>query len=740
MKQLVLALCFILFLISLLTFGFTFNQTMREEERMRSDLQTRVVLLADSLKESIEPSFLQKSYTYLQSIVERFANKEQVSGIGVFDETFTPIVVSSLLQSMSPTEKNILVSSKQQNTFIGEFISKDNKSYYMLAVPLRDNEEATGALMLVHDASYITSRVNDIWQYNLVRLLFQVLLITTCFLFAVHWLMYRPLRNLASSIQTSRAGGSFDVTFLQNSFLFRPLTKEISDLKRSLVEARLAASEEARLSLEKIDSPWTAERLKEFVKDILKNRQLVVVSSREPYIHIKKGNGIEYYQPASGMVTAIEPLMQACGGTWIAHGSGDADKAVVDEHDTISVPPQEPKYSLKRVWLTPDEESKYYNGFSNEGLWPLFHNAHTRPIFRKDDWEQYKKVNEKFAHVVLDQIKNVKRPIVLIQDFHFCLLAKMIKKKRPDATIGLFWHIPWVSAESFSICPWKKEILMGMLGADLIGFHTQLHCNNFIESVGRELESLINFEQYTVTKEDHTSVIKPFPISIAFSNDIHHVEDESADFKPFTKLGVHTPYIAFGVDRMDYTKGILERLKAVEIFLRKYPQYQERFTFVQIAAPSRSKIKKYQDFTQDVKQEVERINSLYKRKNWKPIVLDINHHNHGELNDYYRGAQVCLVTSLHDGMNLVAKEFIAARSDEKGVLILSQFTGAVREFNDALVINPYNAEQTATAIYTALEMSLAEQTKRMKKMRNIVRHNNVFRWSAEYLKTLVNLG
>ena len=515
--------------------------------------------------------------------------------------------------------------------------------------------------------------------------------------------------------------------------------EEISHIRGSLMEARITVNEEAKLGLQKLDSPWTEQKLKVFVKNILKDRVIFMVSNREPYIHTKKGKNISYYVPASGMVTAIEPIMQACGGMWIAHGSGDADKLTVDKDDKVQVPPDEPKYTLKRIWLTEKEELGYYYGFSNEGLWPLCHIAYTRPTFKKEDWEEYKKINGKFVQNVLAEIKNIERPIVLIQDFHLALVPRMIKNSRPDASVGIFWHIPWPNSESFSVCPWKKEIIDGMLGADLIGFQTQLHCNNFVETVSREIESLFDFEQLTITRQDHTSYVKSFPISIAFPNPSKN-RDTNFDSKKLLKsLNVKTKYIGLGVDRLDYTKGILERLKAIEIFLRKYPGYVANFTFIQIAAPSRSKIKQYQKFTEDVEKEVERINNIFRKNGWKPILFFKRYHTRWEIDRLYRLANVCLVTSLHDWMNLVAKEFVAARSDNKGVLLLSQFTGASRELKDALIINPYNGEQTADAIKVGLELSPSEQTKKMRRMREVVKNYNIYRWSAELLKTIINI-
>lgn len=574
------------------------------------------------------------------------------------------------------------------------------------------------------------------------KLFIQAFLLAIAILVILRWIIIIPLRNLVDSLHTTGQGNKNTVHKLFNNPFLGPLIKEVGNIQQNLIDARIAASEEAKLRLKKFDSPWTTERLKAFVADILKDRKIFVVSNREPYIHTKEGNTIDYHFPASGMVTAIEPIMQATGGMWIAYGGGNADKLVVEENDTIGVPPGDPLYTLKRVWLTKEEVKGFYDGFSNEGIWPLCHIAHTRPIFKKDDWKEYVKVNEKFAKTLLKEIRHEINPVVLVQDFHFALLPRLIKEKRPDATIALFWHIPWPNAESFSICPWKKEILDGMLGADLIGFHTQNHCNNFITTVGRELEALLDRDQFTVTKNNHMTYVKPFPISIAFSkrsSEQQKVQDlRSKD--ALNKLGVKTDYVGIGVDRLDYTKGIIERLHAVEIFLTKYPAYQGKFTFIQISAPSRTDIPEYKAFTAKVDAEVNRINNKLKKNDWKPILFLYKQLSHEAIYPLYRAANVCLVTSLHDGMNLVAKEFVAARDNERGVLILSQFTGASRELRDALIVNPYNGEQTAEAIHTALTMKRSEQTRRMRRMRDTLKSYNVYRWSAELLKSIVELG
>ncbi|MDD5415826.1 MAG: trehalose-6-phosphate synthase [Candidatus Daviesbacteria bacterium] len=744
MKQVIAALLVIITIITLFVVAFTVNQVGEEEQRLKSDLQYRSMLLTESLKATVEPNLTSESANYLQSAVEKFANKERVTGLVIYDNKSKVMAVSSTILEATSAASEIVTNAMDADKANGNFETLENKKVYILAVPMHDDKSVVGALMVIQNAGYIDDRLNEIWKNNLIRLVVQASLLSFATLLLIRWIIYKPIRGLVETLKLARMGGSEQLPKgLTSSFFFRPLVEEISNMRSSLMEARISASEEARLRLEKLDSPWTAERLKEFIKDILKGRTIFMVSNREPYIHTKTGRKIDYYFPASGVVTAIEPVMQACGGVWIAHGSGDADRLVVDSNSKIKVPPDEPKYVLRRIWLTEQEEVGYYYGFSNEALWPLCHIAYQRPIFKKEDWEEYKKVNQKFADVILSEIKNHDRPIVLIQDFHLALVPKMVKMQRPGAVVGIFWHIPWSSPESFSICPWKKEILDGMLGADLIGFQTQLHCNNFIETAGRELESLIDFERFAITRSNHTSYVKPFPISIAFPDGFDKTKDldgKEEKERLLKSLRIKTKYIGLGIDRLDYTKGILERFKAIEIFLNRYPPYKGKFTFVQIAAPSRTRIKKYRDFAIEVENEADRINALFKAKTWKPIILLAKHHSHSEIQKFYRATDFCLVTSLHDGMNLVAKEYVASRYDEKGVLILSQYTGASRELKDALIVNPYNGEQTADAIKKALEMTAKEQTKRMRSMREIIKNYNVYRWSAELLKTIVNLG
>lgn len=745
MKKLILSLFLIVSIVSLIAIAFTYNQADNEEKRLRSDIQYRSTIIAESLREAIEPNFINKSEKYFQSVVEKYANKERFAGLAIVDNKGNITAVSSTLPKEISESQKIVTDVMDSDKADGDFVKFKDKKMYVFAVPLHDDKSVVGALMIIQNAGYIDARLTEIWKTNLIRLFTQAFLISLACLLALRWIIYEPIRNLVETVKSARLNSSSqDSKSIPNFPFFQPLVRELSNIQRSLFEARSIASEEARLRLEKLDSPWTEQRLKVFIEEMLKGRTIFVVSNREPYIHTKNNGKISYYFPASGMATAIEPIMQACGGVWIAYGSGNADKLTVDKTDRIKVPPDESKYTLRRVWLTEKEENGYYYGFANEGIWPLCHIAHARPAFRKEDWEEYKKVNGKFAQIVLSEIKNFQRPIILIQDYHFALLPGMLKKAKNDATIGLFWHVPWPNSESFSICPWKKEILSGMLGADILGFHTQLYCNNFIDTISRELESLIDYEQFSISRNNHLTFVKPFPISIAFYNGYkYQSQNIEANFdrqKILNNLGIKTKFIGVGVDRLDYTKGILERLKAIEIFLEKYPSYQENFTFIQIAAPSRSKIKRYQDFVQEVEKEIERINSILGKNNWKPVIYLKRHHSHEEVNQYYKLANICLVTSLHDGMNLVAKEFIAARDDEKGVLILSQFAGASRELKDALIVNPYNGEEVADAIKKALEMAHSEQMKRIQRMRETIKNYNIYRWSAELLKTMGNLA
>jgi trehalose-6-phosphate synthase len=579
--------------------------------------------------------------------------------------------------------------------------------------------------------------LNDIWQHDVSRAALDLLVFAIAAFVFVRWVSKRFVKGIADSIRAIRKGSTNDPGEPSGAGLMAPVVNEMKKMSTSLHTARRAASEEARMRLEKLDSPWTAERLKEFIKAYLRDRPIFMLSNAEPYVHRRVDNEIEWSVPAGGVITAVEPVMEACEGVWIAQGSGDADKETADADGKLRVPPEEPHYTLKRVFLSPKERKGYYDGVSNEALWPLCHLAHVRPQFRAEDWVEYRKVNSLFAKSLLEEIKGIERPIVFVQDFHLALVPALIKKSRPDAQVAIFWHIPWPSAAQFAICPWRKEILEGMLGADLVGFHTQQYCNNFLETIAQEIEARIDYERFSVVRSGHETRVDPFPISIAFPGEAEITTPPEKEM--LSNLGIKTEFVALGVDRLDYIKGIPERFRGVEFFLRMHPEYRSRFTLLQIASPTRAGVERYREYAEQVFAEAQRINDEYGEGSWKPIVIEHKSYSHQDLRKLYQLADVCMVTSIHDGMNLVAKEYVAARSQENGVLILSHFTGASRDLSAALSVNPYSAEETADAIYKAITMPESEQHRRMKAMRGNVRDYNVFRWSAEIIKTLVNL-
>jgi trehalose-6-phosphate synthase len=574
-----------------------------------------------------------------------------------------------------------------------------------------------GKLLLAQDTRFIERRSNEFSLYLTAVFLLMFLLISALATWVAHWSWMgwvSALKNLLRLETASSIGNHAPPEF-------RPL---VGDLRAMLHQLQV----ERRVQQ---DSPqmWTPQKLRSLLHDELAGDEVLVVSNREPYIHEQSERGIVVRRPASGLVTAVEPVMRACSGTWIAHGSGSADRIAVDAQDRIQVPPGRPSYTLRRVWLTREEEEGYYYGFSNEGLWPLCHMAHVRPVFRTSDWEQYVAVNQRFADAVLREART-DDPVVLVQDYHFALLPRMVREKLPKATIIMFWHIPWPNPESFGICPWREALLEGLLGNTLLGFHTPFHCKNFLETVDRYLETRIEHEASTISYGGELTQVEPYPISIAWPDadatlDVVQCRNE---LRENLQLPI-AHRIALGVDRLDYTKGIVERFQAVDRLLEMHPELIGRFTLLQIAAPSRSSLDEYQNLEARVRKLAHQINHRYPSAT-PPIILHIEHYDADQLAKCYRAADLCLVTSLHDGMNLVAKEYIAARDDELGVLILSQFTGAARELHEALIINPYHIEQGAQALYRALTMPAAEQRERMRSMRTLVRDFNVYRWAG----------
>ena len=478
---------------------------------------------------------------------------------------------------------------------------------------------------------------------------------------------------------------------------------------------------------------WTRERLEEVAGTRLGGAKLIVVANREPFIHVYEGEDIRCMRPASGLATALDPVLRACGGVWVAHGSGDADRAVADERGRVAVPPEQPAYVLRRVWLSKEEVQGYYYGFANEALWPLCHIACTRPRFDAADWAQYRAVNQKFADAVLDEAGDGPA-VVFVQDYHFALLPRMLKAARPGLVIIHFWHIPWPNREVFRICPWQEEILDGLLGNDLLSFHVQFHCNNFLETVDRALESKVNMEQFSVTRGGKTTHVRPQPISIDPDPVAALAQPDAREERRLRKrLGVRDQLLLVGADRVDYTKGIPERFRAVDRLLTLHPDMKRKFSLVQVGAPSRVHIPTYRRLNEELDALAEEINWRHGNHTWRPIIYLNEHHDPEQLYPLFRMAAAAVVSSLHDGMNLVAKEFIAARTDLRGVLVLSRFTGAAQELSDALLINPFAVDEFAEALRVALLMPEEEQERRMRHLRQQVVDNNIYRWAGMLL-------
>lgn len=485
---------------------------------------------------------------------------------------------------------------------------------------------------------------------------------------------------------------------------------------------------------------WTRQVLTNLVRTKLEGCRFIVVSNREPFQHRHSGGGVQCIQPASGMAAALDPVMRACGGLWIAHGSGDADKQTVDRFDRIRVPPDRPAYTLRRVWLSKEEEEGYYCGLSNQGLWPLCHMAFARPMFDPDQWAIYHRVNQRFAEAVLEEAGD-DPTFVFIQDYHFALLPRILRNAGSNLIIGQFWHIPWPNQEAFRSFPWQEELVDGLLGNDLLGFHLPQYCRNFLGAVG-SLEARVEESTMEVHRGGHSTAVRPFPIGIDFEE--HAGVAESRLVRGYMRewrreLSLDGKLLGIGIDRLDYTKGIPERLRFVDRLLQHYPGYRGKLVFLQIAVPSRSALPAYQQIEEEVDQLAEQINLRWGTPFWRPILVLKRHCSVPEMIALHRIAQFCVVASLHDGMNLVAKEYVASRFDGDGVLILSKFTGAARELKDAIQINPFSIEQGAEALRAALQMQPAERRRRMRRMRESVEQNNVYRWAGKFLSRLASI-
>jgi trehalose 6-phosphate synthase len=681
------------------------------------DIELRATLVFNSVREELSGLLARNAADRIGSLFERLALDERLLAVGFCDETGAlrfggnAMPADVTCQSVARTDRESFST-----------IRSTSRPVIVASFPLSGGA-ARGHLVLVHDLTFAEQRAVQAQTWVIVALAGIALVGAALASFIAVLVMRGWLHSVQRAISDLRTGQRRDDEAPDNSVL----GTRIRDLLREL--------DETRRSIDASHSDWNQETLRSILVNQLPNTEIVVVSNREPYIHNHGPNGVTVQIPASGLVAAIEPIMRACGGTWIAHGSGSADRELVDAGDRLRVPPESPSYTLRRVWLSDEEQDGYYYGLANEGLWPLCHIAFVRPIFRQTDWEQYRAVNARFAQAALDQTTRPD-PIIMIQDYHLALVPKMIRERLPEATIITFWHIPWPNSETFGICPWKEEIISGLLGSTVLGFHTQFHCNNFVDTVDRFVESRIDREHASITIGGHETFVRPYPISIewppaALAGQPPVIEccravRQRCGLAADIRLGV-------GIERFDYTKGILDRLRAVDSLLTNHPEWKGRFAFIQVAAPTRSKLPAYLALQSEAKALANEINARHGGATYQPILLVVEHHEPEQIFELFRAADLCVVSSLHDGMNLVAKEFVAARDDEQGVLILSSFAGASRELADALIVNPYDAHAMSEAIHRALSMPEGEQRARMRVMRDVVRARNVYRWAGRML-------
>ena len=722
--------------------GFGVFQVRTEQDKLTEDVKRKAKAVAESVDLSVKYILINNDLKSARQLVEKFQTRDLMQGCIIYDSSAHVIAATKRFSDWAENDNKYIKEAlvkKVPNDGFGDF---NQYSIYSYALPVLDDDlNALGAVEVVYDTSYISVALAQLWRRLSVTLMVLIALIFVIAVFIQRHIFILPVKKLTEWFQHFQKGDIDDKQPIREPGVLGNLASEVEEIALKMRIARKTMSKEAAVRV-KEDELWTDSKLKTLVRAKLADGALFVVSNREPYMHvIDDVSGLaKCVRPASGVVTAIDPILRACSGTWVAQASGNADKKFVNSKNKLGVPPGDNRYILKRVWLTKEEEDGYYYGFSNEGLWPLCHMTHTRPIFRDSDWQTYKKVNQKFADAVLEELP-ASRPFIFIQDYHFTLLAKMIKEKRPDVIIALFWHIPWPNPEVFSICPYQHEILDGMLSCDLVGFHVQFHCNNFLDTANRLLECRVDTEKFSIVRSGMETHVRSFPISVDVSMAMSMVKAARPQKQRIIEeYDLKGKIIALGVERIDYTKGIIERVLAIDRFLEKNPEYKNKFVFIQLAAPSRTHIKRYHDLIAEIDELIEKKNWKYSNGAWKPIIYLKKQFSPEEIAPFYALADVCIVSSLHDGMNLVAKEFIASREDLGGSLILSSFTGASKELTDAIQINPYAIEEFADSIKLAVEMPQAEKRRRMENMRRVVSENNVYKWAASIITDLTALG
>ncbi len=662
-----------------------------------------------------------------EQVADLAAAQDTVRANGLFERLLDQRLVAAGL--CGPDSKLRYGSGSMSAVFSCASLPPETQDMARVAVDAEDrvvvhafNIGALGRVVIIHDTGFSAARISQFRIGLLAALLVSALIAAVLVAFIGFVLARTWMQSLRQAIDDLRAGKASPSP--------PSLLGVGNDIRQALDELDFV-----RRRIDATHTEWTPETLSVALANELPGSEVIVVSNREPYIHNRGPAGLQVQRPASGLVSAMEPVMRACGGTWVAHGSGSVDRETVDFADRVAVPPEAPSYTLRRVWLSDEEQDGYYYGFANEGLWPLCHIAFVRPTFRESDWAMYRHVNAKFADAVAAEARRPD-PIILIQDYHFALLPKMLRERLPEATIVTFWHIPWPNAETFGICPYREEIIEGLLGSSILGFHTQFHCNNFFDTVDRFIESRINRETASIVFGGQETVVRPYPISIEWPPTALASQKPVPECRAMVRERFGLPpdtRLCVGIERFDYTKGIIDRMQAVDSFLTEHPEWRGRFVLLQIAAPTRSKLASYRTLQDEAVALAEDINARYAGSGPPPILLVAEHHEPAEVFTLFRAADLCLVSSLHDGMNLVAKEFVAARDDERGVLVLSAFAGASRELGEALIVNPYHTHAMGEAILHALTMPEHEQQERMRLMREQVRGRNVYRWAGQML-------
>jgi len=666
------------------------------------DLEIRSKLVASTMETPLAELVASESKRTIFAYFQRIVQDERLYALGFCDSQNR-----LLYKTQTYPDEVSCEGAAGLRPDTSEVFTLSHGLMHVAAAAIQIEGQPVGRLMLMHDMSFVQQRSTDTKWYifYLFMALGVAISLVTVLVAHLSW------KGWVDGVRALLRGEGL-LTPLDHGHApeLQPVAKDLRALIQDL-ESDRRMRDEGQIT-------WTSASLKAILHEYLAGEDILIVSNRQPYIHNRRDQTIETQVPASGLVSALEPVMRACSGIWIAHGNGSADREVMDKRDHVSVPPDNPAYEIRRVWMTPEEEAGYYYGFSNEGVWPLCHIAHIRPTFRSSDWKQYVAINERFAQAVCDEA-STNDPVVLVQDYHFALLPKMVRERLPNATIISFWHIPWPNPEQYGICPWSVELLEGLLGSSIVGFHTRFHCNNFINTVDRLLEARIDRDTSTISYGGKLTAVNHYPISIEWPTrwvgSRRPVGECRERVRRMNELAPDR-FVGIGVDRLDYTKGILERFHAVERLLELQPEWNGKFTLIQIAAPSRSLIDQYQLLADQVRALAKHINKRFGREGYQPICLKMQHHDPPHVYEYFRGADVCIVSSLHDGMNLVAKEFVAAR-----------------DLPEALVVNPYDIDECAAALHVALNMPPAEQRTRMRSMRGLIQEFNVYRWAGRML-------